>query len=289
MTKYTLLFGIIFSSFSSKLISCDCIKQWSIQETINQSDAVLVGTVIKKEIMTLTEAVHLKNNSPDSTLKNSPIKKLNIARYDFLIQDIYKHYHGAITKDTVTIYSGLNESEWGFKFEVGKKYIIYAENESYYGPKFNGFEFPKSNNVYWTNSCWRTKLFDQGEIDQMELYLKKYKFRPIENNGDGNITSGDETDPLLKGDYLEFIRQNLNYPKDTPCVSGYVQLEFLVDTFGKAQRVRIMRKGLTTEANEEAIRIVKLMNFIPGTRHNKPAVNVMYMSIRFRIKFNGNG
>lgn len=46
----------------------------------------------------------LKMHSNDTTMLNSPMIKMTIARYDLLIENIYK---GKITTDTLTIYPGL--------------------------------------------------------------------------------------------------------------------------------------------------------------------------------------
>lgn len=97
---------------------------------------------------------------------------LTVARYELLVQDIYK---GKITSDTLTIYTGLGNGDCGIQFEIGEKYIVYGENETYFGQLNNDFNFPKTKNTFWTYSCLRTTFYNQDEIREIEKFAKKRK------------------------------------------------------------------------------------------------------------------
>lgn len=164
VTIFTLL---LLSTFSSQLFACFCVGQRTVQEEIKSSDALIVGTVLKKEIVTLTDSTSYPE---DSTINFSGLNQMIVARYDVLVEDIYK---GNITTDTITIYSGLGGRSCGVNFEVGKKYIIYGELETYFGQTNNDIHFPKGENNYWTYNCLRTTSYYDKEIAEIEQFASK--------------------------------------------------------------------------------------------------------------------
>src|SRR5690606_18812969 len=103
-TTVTILTLLLLTNISGRLLACSCIGQRTVEEEVKHADAVIIGTILSKQIVTLTDPAMLKMFSNDTTMRNSPMIKKSFARYDFLVQDIYK---GNITKDTLTIYTGL--------------------------------------------------------------------------------------------------------------------------------------------------------------------------------------
>lgn len=65
---------------------------------------------------------------------------------------------------------------------------------------------------------------------------------------------------------FEFLKNNINYPSDS--VQGKVLVAFTVDTTGKVVDAKIL-KGLSEPANKEVLRVVNLLEFVPGTRNGK--------------------
>jgi TonB family protein len=94
-----------------------------------------------------------------------------------------------------------------------------------------------------------------------------------------------EMPPIYKygGDtgLIEFINKNLTYPKENYVV-GKVYVEFIVDTLGFVKNVKI-KKGINKEMDKEAIRIVKLLTFIPGKIYDKPTEVKMTLPISFNL------
>ena len=99
------------------------------------------------------------------------------------------------------------------------------------------------------------------------------------------IRQNPEIAPSFKdGGYPEmktFIARNLRYPKG-PCFSGKVYVGFTVDTLGCIKDIEI-KKSLIKDADAEAIRVVKLMTFIPGTISGKLSNMKMVIPISFTI------
>ncbi|MGR6088659.1 MAG: hypothetical protein ACU4F9_10815 [Arcticibacter sp.] len=173
-TTVTILTLLLFTSVSGRLFACSCIGQRTVEEEVKHADAVFIGTVLSKQLITLTDSTILKMSPNDTTIRNSLMSKMTIARYDLLVQDIYK---GKITNDTLTIYTGLGGGECGIRFEIGKKYIVYGENETYLGQVNNDFNFPKAKNTFWTYNCLRTTSYFQDEITEIEKFARKQKHK----------------------------------------------------------------------------------------------------------------
>jgi len=171
-TTVTILTLLLLTSISGRLFACSCIGQRTVKEELKHADAVVVGTVISKQLVELTDSTMIKMFPNDTTMRNSPMSKMTIARYDLLVQDIYK---GKIKSDTLTIYTGIGGGDCGIRFEIGLKYIIYGENETYFGQVNNDFLFPKAKNAFWTYNCLRTTAYFQDEITEIEKITKKKK------------------------------------------------------------------------------------------------------------------
>jgi hypothetical protein len=168
----TILTFLLLTSISGRLFSCSCVGQRTVEEEVKHAEAIVVGTVLSKQLITLTDSTMLKMFPNDTVMRNSPMSKMTIARYDLLVHDIYK---GKITSDTLTIYTGLGGGDCGIRFEVGKKYIVYGENETYFGQVNNDFKFPKAKNTFWTYQCLRTTSYFQDEITEIEKFANKQK------------------------------------------------------------------------------------------------------------------
>lgn len=100
--------------------------------------------------------------------------------------------------------------------------------------------------------------------------------------------------PEFRGGYdamMAFIRQNLKYPAETRMQGreGTVFISFLVGKDGTVSEGRVIR-GISAEADQEALRVVQLFPpWIPG-RQNKQPVNVRFvLPIKFKLKLNENG
>lgn len=171
-TTVTILTLLLLTSISGRLFACSCVGQRTVEEEVKHADAIVVGTVLSKQLITLTDSTMLKMFPNDTIMRNSPMSKMTIARYDLLVHDIYK---GKIRSDTLTIYTGLGGGDCGIRFEVGKKYIVYGENETYFGQVNNDIKFPKAKNTFWTYQCLRTTSYFQDEITEIEKFAKKQK------------------------------------------------------------------------------------------------------------------
>lgn len=260
-TTLTILTFLLLTSLSERLSACSCKEQKSVEEEIKYSDAVFIGTVISKELVKVGDTLN---------------SFTTVAEYKLLVQNVYK---GEITNDIVKIYTGLGSSDCGVPFEIDRKYIVYGNDETYF--HFN-FKYPKGLNTFWTNNCLRTTPYFQDEITEIEKYVKSKhidKDEVIFVDPDSLPTFKDGGDIGLK----KFIQENLRYPKTGECVTGEVYVGFTVDTLGNVRDIEI-KNGLTPSTNEEAIRVVKMLTFVPGIRLGRPIETEMVLPISFAIE-----
>ncbi|MCC6727443.1 MAG: TonB family protein [Saprospiraceae bacterium] len=83
---------------------------------------------------------------------------------------------------------------------------------------------------------------------------------------------------------LDFIKQNMRWPKVDGCIQGTVYLSFDVELDGRLTNIQV-RKGLHPLFDEEAIRIIRLMpNWVPGQWKDKPSKMRMNLPIKFKLE-----
>lgn len=262
---------------SSSLLACSCNEKRTVIEEITHSDAVFVGIPLSKKMLTFKDPFY----ADDTASYTESWSTFSLMQYDFLVQDIYK---GIITKDTISIFTGISGADCGIVFEVGLKYIVYGEIESYSFQRSDDFPFKKTENTYWTYNCLRTMAFDQNEIYEIEKFKSKL---PLEKDDDDIIFINPEIAPVYKDGgnigLQKFIANNLQYPSPREiCIEGSVIVAFTVDTLGNVKDIKIKR-GITNGADNEAIKIVKMLTFIPGRIYGKVAEFKMVIPIRFKL------
>lgn len=170
MKKLTTILTVGFLLINSGVYACSCIGQRTVKEEIKYSDAILVGKIISKELVTLADSTAIKMFTNDSTIAKGFPYETVIAKYELLLTSKYK---GKTTVDTINIYTGLGGGDCGIRFEIGKNYVVYGRRETYFGQIYNDWPFPKGKNTYWTNICSRTTTESQKEIQEIEKYRKK--------------------------------------------------------------------------------------------------------------------
>lgn len=75
-----------------------------------------------------------------------------------------------------------------------------------------------------------------------------------------------------------FLEENIIYPSDS--VEGKVYVSLIVDTLGHVANVKI-KKSLSSLADTEVVRVVKLMIFKPALANGKPVNSRLSLPISF--------
>lgn len=158
MKNPILIIIILFIAFTTKVYACDCKGKKSVKEEFKLSKSVISGRVISREEVVVTDTTIEKST------KNSRNGRL-IVKYTFLISEKYK---GEFSSNTITIYTGIGESDCGFQFELGGNYIVYGIDGIY-----NDRIFTDKESSLWTINCLRTRKYEKKEIEQIKIESKK--------------------------------------------------------------------------------------------------------------------
>lgn len=252
----------------SPVKACSCEGGPTVEGAFKQADAVWAGTVLSKEPVYVSEK-EVENSpvSPDGlSIDYKPARKIVLMRYVLRVDTWYKGNSGS---DTVTVYTGLGGGDCGLRFREGNRYIVYGEKESYYPSKKN--IPPQSDTVFWTHSCTRTFLYSEKEEEAIRTYLEVQQmsdsaatFPVFEKGGEEGMRA--------------FFGTQFIYPKDAH-VAGKVYIKIRVSASGQLTKTEILR-GLLPSIDEETLRVVNKMKFLPGTLNGTPVEMTLIISFK---------
>lgn len=156
MIKCKLIFLLLYCFLFcyNDLYSCNCSKKLSFNKEFKRSDIVLVGVVLKIEMVGI--------NQLDTSILKIPIYSNKVS---ILISKMYK---GELLGDTLIVYSGVGRGDCGFPFEVGETYIVYSVwKDKFYDNEY----FPRIEEFLYTSICTRTRRVDITEINCLDKKL----------------------------------------------------------------------------------------------------------------------
>jgi len=145
---------IVLLTAVANVRACDCVLS-GVKEAVKRSDAVLVGTVLS---VTKMEA---------RSLDVLPYFQLYVRRTEIKVEQTFK---GRMVSDTVVIYTEVEGVDCGIDFLRGQRYIVYGyrDNREYRSGRVTGPKPLYGRGVYWTNTCTRTRLFEEAEVKALE-------------------------------------------------------------------------------------------------------------------------
>jgi len=139
---------LLFCSYET--YACSCISKANVKNEIKTSDVVIIGKVVAEKSFTIE-------------VDSFPMLNINLKEYTFLIE---KKLKGKTQQDTLKIVTGIGNGDCGFKFLLGKKYIVYASFTDI-GPELS----PQTFNFLFTDICRRTREYSPKE----EASILKHK------------------------------------------------------------------------------------------------------------------
>lgn len=170
MTRTVITFFALLNLTWAAVHACSCVGYPTVEDQIKSADAVVVATALTKEITLVKDFELIKLFSPDSSARDKFPYSLSMAKYKFKVETVYK---GNTKSDTIEVMTGLGGGDCGNRFDIGARYIIYGSTDSYMNNIDNKFDYPTATNLFWTNICTRTRLYDQVEIDAIEKVKKR--------------------------------------------------------------------------------------------------------------------
>jgi hypothetical protein len=171
--------AIILFLLVGRSYACKCDGTGTVKSSLNMSDVVVSGQVLTRELVSYSQTLNPDSvSSIKSRLKNNK-QKLQFFEMNYIFKielEITEKYKGVIIRDTLTIYTAMNSASCGYKFEVGKSYIVYASKKSYLNSmvldKLDRNKNLERENTYWTNICTRTFEYNDSEATELKA-LKK--------------------------------------------------------------------------------------------------------------------
>ncbi|NVN96263.1 MAG: energy transducer TonB [Bacteroidetes bacterium] len=85
---------------------------------------------------------------------------------------------------------------------------------------------------------------------------------------------------------LDFLHKNLHYPRidKKNGIEGTVTVGFVVEKDGSITNVKILRSNLSTDCDEEAMRVIKLMpRWTPGKQDGNSVSVQFYIPLKFTL------
>jgi hypothetical protein len=171
MKTQLLLICFVLLYFHS--MACSCIGESSVETDYRRADLVVTGIVINVQTIKIwddtTFAVwNYKPEADSLSLEqykfNESLYGIHLLEYTFVVETSYK---GASINDTIKIWTGFGHGDCGFPFIIGKKYLIYAEDEYkvIYSQKKLGRSKKELESIFRTDICRRTALLEESLED----------------------------------------------------------------------------------------------------------------------------
>ncbi len=165
-----LLSVILCCSGLAKTVACDCIKKSTVENAVRNSSLVVIGTVMNKVLVAVTDNHQIVPFSDEDSKRNTFRYTTILSECKILVEVLYK---GTISNDTLTIFTGTGEHDCGMEFNAGEKYIIYSSEKTYSKQKYNDLIYSLGKNTYWTDRCTRTTKFSQEEAAEIRKCEKE--------------------------------------------------------------------------------------------------------------------
>lgn len=141
--------------------------------------------------------------------------------------------------------------------------------------------------------CDDLMLFAKGkEIELLDLEEKinfankQFHSRLDQDTSDVCMITFMEVAPVFKGDLIEFIQGELDYPASAKNdnLEGTVFIAFTIDTAGCTDDHKVA-KGIREDLDNEALRVAKLIKFeTPAMQRDKPIKVKFVVPVKFNIK-----
>lgn len=169
MKNKLLLLCLFITSYS---FSCNCLEKLEVNEAVKDADYVFVGKILSEKIVNYKDSLNMNDYDYEKQYQLSEYFAVAPIKKEYLIQ-IDESYKGIKKKAKyITITSDIGEGgDCGVQFVLGRKYIIYANDEQ--RPK----EFKSKRNFYSTSKCTRTKEYDCSEIVKLGNNRKRRQHR----------------------------------------------------------------------------------------------------------------
>jgi hypothetical protein len=160
------IFLTLVGTFSS--YACSCKDKGTVAGSVEHSDIVFSGRVISRTLTTNYDSLGVVVNG-DTNNMYFEWREFPTAVVKIKVDKIYK---GQVVSDTLTILTPPNGAACGYRFQVGKKYIVYA---TIFDEMLGSSELRRrtfDNRTFWTHQCTRTQYWNTAEENDIKKEIK---------------------------------------------------------------------------------------------------------------------
>jgi TonB family protein len=174
--------------------------------------------------------------------------------------------------DTPVIKCGSGIPSWSReKFSSTGSKIIHDESRSFEKPSFEEFQNQQIDEGY--NEDAENNYVENIEVSDNDNQINEFTEQDAEYIGGASAL-------------YSYIGRNINYPQSAieEQIQGKVFISFIIETDGSISNVKI-DKGIVTELNNEAIRIVKSMpRWKPAYNNGKAVISSYVIPVNFKLE-----
>lgn len=177
---HRITFTFLLMGLCGYVYACKCSGPGTIKESFRRSDAVILGKVIKIDLISFAETIRPEKRSQIRERLKRDNREADLFDYKGVVKielEIIDIFKGNISGDTVIIYTTMGGPSCGYDFKAGKEYIIYGfikgHAQSFYLAESERMDNIENPDSYWTNRCTRTREYDKFEVDELRALRKR--------------------------------------------------------------------------------------------------------------------
>jgi hypothetical protein len=132
---------LVLPLFVERVSACSCVHGITVCKEYQEAAVVFVGKVLDGTVISTPYEVFRPGGGKQTFTTNRRV-------YRFSIEKVFKRFKGT----EIEIHTGYGDTDCGYKFKVGERYLIYAHGS------------PPSNE-FTTSICTRTKPYSKASED----------------------------------------------------------------------------------------------------------------------------
>jgi hypothetical protein len=175
-TKLVILFILCLSKYA---YACKCGGSLSVEESFKATTLIIHGKVLSKELVLFSETIRPDKIKYIEEGLRSDQRKLELFQSNRVYKvtlEVVENFKESAKGHIITLYTSATSASCGYRFEVGKEYLLYGIRRDFLMGMFLRDDQDKDvekENTFWTNHCTRTTGYDKLEADS----LRKLKDR----------------------------------------------------------------------------------------------------------------
>ncbi|MDR2927625.1 MAG: hypothetical protein LBV41_05430 [Cytophagaceae bacterium] len=164
MKNKTIALSFLLIFLTNQIFACTCFGVATLKQSIKSSDYLFIGVCVRESVITVKNSYNLFFNVSDSMIVHYDEY---FRKYEFQVTTLYK---GKQHPRFITIYTGYGNGDCGYRCNVGKSYIVFAE-----WMERSLEDFDLTANYLGINICQKTQPYSDSTRSKIESHIKSKK------------------------------------------------------------------------------------------------------------------